>query len=87
MYDAENVEFKFSRLRRHLNVLFCLLFSGRPKDSMREEGRQAAEAVFFFIFHYSLFREWEMTPALLSMELYMPFNIIACGILGCFNPL
>ena len=56
-----------------LNLLCCVLFSGRTKDSMGGGGLWAAKAVFFFIFHYSLFREWKMTPTFLSMKLYIHF--------------
>ena len=33
MYDAENVEFKFSRLRRHLNAVHVFLFPWQPRSS------------------------------------------------------
>ena len=54
---------------------------------MGGEGLWAAKAVFFFIL-IPLFpiQGIENDTTLLSMELYMLVNFIACGILGCFNP-
>ena len=36
-----------------LNLLFCVLFSGRNKDFMGGGGPWAVKAVFFSMFHYS----------------------------------